>query len=356
MKGDLTRRWISAILVATIFCAGCGDDDDDPPAVGDDRFASVDAVARAAFERSGVSGMGLAIYDRDGEKVFERMYGDFSADRRVALASASKLVSGVVLFRLVDEGYLSLDSTTGEVLGWTGQKGTITLRHLLSFTSGLPPEHRCIYQPNLSLAACVDLIGEADMRAPPGTRFDYGGTHLHVAGRMAEVVTGASWNAIVDAQLGDRLGWPDDVVYYANPLSREGADNPMLAGGLLLSMSEYERVLRLVFMKGVWHGTPLIDPALFDAQAVLPFPDAVVGRSPAGSARYGLTAWLMCDTPESGCSALSSPGVFGFTPWLDRAAGYYAVLALEEPAGSARRFSLPLVQELAPLIEDALRD
>lgn len=357
MRGHLTRQWISAILVAMTFGVGCSDDDDAPPAV-DDRFASVDAAARTAFEQSGISGMGLAIYDRHGEKVFEKTYGDFSGDRRVAIASASKLVSGVVLFRLIDEGYLSLDSTTGEVLGWSGQKGTITLRHLLSFTSGLAPEHRCTYQANVSLAACVDLIRDAELVAPPGTRFEYGSTHLHVAGRMAEVVTGASWNDIFEAQLLRPLNLSDDIVYYANPLTGEGADNPLLAGGLLLSMSEYERVLRLVFAKGAWQESELIDSELFDAQAVLPFPDAVVGRSPAGHrpVRYGLTAWLECGTPETGCAALSSPGAFGFTPWLDRSAGYYAILGLEEPFGAARRFSLPLVQELKPRIEDALRD
>ena len=48
------------------------------------------------------------------------MYGNFSADQRVAIASASKLVSGATLFRLVDAGYLTLDTTTGQVLGWTG--------------------------------------------------------------------------------------------------------------------------------------------------------------------------------------------------------------------------------------------
>ena len=84
--------------------------------------------------------MGLAVYDADGTKLFERMYGDFSPDRRVAIASASKLVSGVTLFRLIDAGYLSLDSTTGGVLGWTGTKGEITLRHLLYKADAVPAD------------------------------------------------------------------------------------------------------------------------------------------------------------------------------------------------------------------------
>src|SRR5689334_15884359 len=107
-----------------------------------DPWLAVDRTMQAALQEHG-TGMGLAVYDRAGTKVFERMYGDFAPDRRVAIASASKMVTGVVLFRLVDEGLLSLDSTTGAVLGWRGEKGAITLRHLLSFTSGMPREHVC---------------------------------------------------------------------------------------------------------------------------------------------------------------------------------------------------------------------
>src|SRR6187455_855987 len=97
-----------------------------------DPWLAVDRTMRAALGEHGVP-MGLAVYDRAGTKVFQRMYGDFAPDRRVAIASASKMVTGVVLFRLVDEGRLSLDSTTGTVLGWRGENGGITLRHLLSF-------------------------------------------------------------------------------------------------------------------------------------------------------------------------------------------------------------------------------
>src|SRR5690606_38430698 len=85
-----------AICCALAAGAGCADHDS-PPAGGSmpDRFDEVDAAARTAFESMDISGMGLAVYDRNGEKVFERMYGNFSANRPLALASASKLVSGV---------------------------------------------------------------------------------------------------------------------------------------------------------------------------------------------------------------------------------------------------------------------
>jgi D-alanyl-D-alanine-carboxypeptidase/D-alanyl-D-alanine-endopeptidase len=298
------------------------------------------------------------VYDDEGNKIFERMYGDFSADRRVAIASASKLVSGVTIFRLIDAGYLSLDSTTGAVLGWTGAKGEITLRHLLSFTSGLEPEHPCTYQPDVVLADCVEQISQRDLLGPPGSRFDYGSTHLHVAGLMAQRAVGSDWNDIFDEQIRRPLQLAPEFAYYAAP--RQGIDsrpaNPLLAGGMRASMNDYERVLHFVFDKGAWQGSQLLAPGIFDTQAIEPYPDAVIGTSPGTvDARYGLTAWLECNTPATGCTSISSPGAFGFTPWLDRAAGYYAILGMQlDDLQTDRGIGPEIERTLKPLIADAI--
>jgi hypothetical protein len=121
-----------------------------------------------------------------------------------------------------------------------------------------------------------------------------------------------------------------------------------------MTMDEYARVLQLVFDKGRFQGRQLVSPALFDAQAVTPYPGAAVGHSPWPGVRYGLTAWLECPTPQTGCAAISSPGAFGFTPFLDRDAGYYAVLGMEIDRGNGDNFGPELEQALRPLIAAAL--
>jgi CubicO group peptidase (beta-lactamase class C family) len=99
-----------------------------------------------------------------------------AADRRIPIASASKLVAGLTILRLVDQGKLSLDSTTGQVLGWQGPQGAITLKQLLSFTSGMPPRDACTLRPGITLAECVNSLSKLKLVAAPGTRFDYGNT------------------------------------------------------------------------------------------------------------------------------------------------------------------------------------
>lgn len=358
------RASAPCVCLAVLLAACSGGSGSSPPSTEPppptDAFAAVDAAANAAFVARGVSGMGLAIYDSAGTPVFRKMYGAFAADQRVAIASASKMVAGTVIFRLIDKGYLSLDSSTAEVLGWSGEEGAITLRHLLSFTSGLQPENLCTVLANMSLEQCVESIESQGLVVPPGTRFDYGSTHLHVAARMAEVRTGAAWNDIFQAELLEPLGLPTDIRFYSQPLQSEGTTNPLIAGGLRMSMDEYAQILQFIFDKGSWQGSALMQPELFDLQTREPYPGIAIGQSPAQgnglTFRYGLTAWLECSTPASGCADISSPGAFGFTPWIDRASGYYAILGMElrDNSSGLVSFAVGLEQQLKPLIADAM--
>ena len=325
-------------------------------------FKTIDRTTRAAFEKQGISGMGLSIYDAHGTRVFEQMYGDFSPDRRIPIASASKLVAGLTILRLVHQQRLSLESTTGQVLGWQGPQGAITLKQLLSFTSGLPPRDACTLRPGITLAECVNSLSKLKLAAPPGTRFDYGNTHLSVAGRMAEVVTGKSWDAIFASELRAPLGIGAQAVFYTWPRRPEGTTNPLLAGGLQMTMNEYAKVLEFEYHRGEYRGQRLIADALFTAQATEPYPDAVIGDTPVGRIgleyHYGLANWLECAPPAVDCPVQSSPGAFGFTPWVDRTGGYYAILGMD--IGGIRRtgvvkFSVNLAQELRPMIREALR-
>jgi D-alanyl-D-alanine-carboxypeptidase/D-alanyl-D-alanine-endopeptidase len=351
----------SGLLAGCLAACGGGDDGTTtPPPVTPDPFIDVDHAASAAFQAQGIQGMGLSIYDAQGNKRFEKMYGTFATGQRVAIASASKMIAGQTILRLVDQGFLTLDSTTGDVLGWTGPQGAITLRQLLSFTSGMQPEAPCTSLPNITLADCAQAISQLDLVAAPGTRFDYGSTHLQVAARMAEVATGSAWADIFGAQLKTPLGLGPDMLFYTAPRQSIGTSNPLIAGGLRATMDEYAKVLSLEFNRGVYQGQRLISDALFTAQGSEPFPAAVIGNSPFEKAgldfHYGLASWLECPPPAVNCPVVSSPGAFGFTPWVDRAGGYYAILGMEvtESDSGIVAFAVNLAQDLKPLITKAL--
>lgn len=324
-----------------------------------DRWLAVDSVVRAQIANAGGTGdLTVSVYNNQNERVFERTYGTFTPDQRVAVASASKLISGLVLLDAVARGELTLESTTASVLGWTGVHGTITLRHLLSFTSGMENENGCTFNPLVTLSSCVATIAAVPMRAAPGTRYDYGSTHLHVAARMAEVVTGKTWNTLFRERIADPLNLPTGVRYFTFPNQGIGEANPLVAGGLRASAREYARMLALAYQLGRYDGVTIGSAALLLAQAREPYPGVTIGASPAvnlgQSFRYGLSAWLECNSPAAGCAVISSAGAFGFTPWLDRDARYYATIAMEQTDGRGTGFSVRIQQAIIPFIKAAL--
>ena len=95
-------------------------------------------------------------------------------------------------------------------------------------------------------------------------------------------------------------------------------------------------------------------------QGTEPFPAAEIGVSPFDAIgldfHYGLSSWLECAPPAVDCGVVSSPGAFGYTPWVDREGGYYAIIAMEvtESQSDIVEFSVDLAQDLKPLIRAAL--
>jgi CubicO group peptidase (beta-lactamase class C family) len=367
----------ATVLLGVLAAAGCGgpagkadagtgmggsDQDAAAPDARVRDWSRVEALLLATSADAGVTSLGLTIWDRDDARIYERMLGGFTADRRVAVASASKMVAGLVVFDAIRRGELTLDSTTGQVLQWTGANSEITLRQLLSFTSGLAREDACTLRPLITLEECVATIRDTPVAAAPGARFDYGGTHLQVAARMAEVKSGKSWAQLFTDTLRTPLGLAPDVAFFTAPRQALGTTNPLVAGGLRASVNEYAPLLALVFHRGTTRGLTIGTPALYDEQAREPSPAPMIENSPMQTIglpyRYGLTAWLMCGTPAAGCEVLSSPGAFGFTPWLDRASGYYAILGMDLDRGSVESgvvdFAVKLQQELEPLIRAQL--
>ena len=298
----------------------------------------------------------------DGKLVYSRAFGAKAPARTKAIpvASASKWVTSTVILALVADGTLSLDDTTGKWLKWTGVKGTITLRQLLTFTSGLR-DPVCIYNPLTTFKACVDTIRDDGIKSVPGKAFYYAGAHMHVAGRMAEVATGKTFKQLFSAKVGGPAKLHPDVAYYASPKNKSGKLNPLLSGGLVISVADYGAFLAaLVGPKASLLPAKLVAEQRKEQWA----PGTKVEYTPpgAGKAHYALGCWRQCAKPDdvTACDAdlvINSAGAYGFVPWHDVKHGYYAVLGAEADStkDKASEYNVKLMYEtLRPLIVKAL--
>ena len=124
------------------------------------------------------------------------------------LASLTKVVGMTsAMMQLVERGAVDLDAPAQRYLPeWVGpSKARITVRHLLTHTSGLPAFRR--YDTLTTNAdSIVALLMAEPLDTLPGIRMVYSDIGAYVAGRIVERVAGQSLDRYVGSQVFSPLG------------------------------------------------------------------------------------------------------------------------------------------------------
>ena len=286
---------------------------------------------------------------REGQVLMQESFGGYRGDERVAIASASKWLSALVLGRLVERGVLAWDSRVGTYFpDAPAATRAITLAQLFSHTSGIGVDDAaCLSSRLLTLQDCAAQILATPLAYAPGTGFAYGGNSMQVAGAIAERATGLSWDSLFIAEVVAPLGltatdWTAGTAlpgYISNP-------NPRIGGGARSTLDDYGRVVDMVLAGGRHGATAYLRDDTLAAMAI----DRTVGlpvlSSPIGGYGYGIGQWVEAKDARGNTLRVSSPGAFGFTPWVDWRNGSNGVL-LVRGNGAAMRDDLTAIELLA---------
>jgi CubicO group peptidase (beta-lactamase class C family) len=163
-----------------------------------------------------VPGAVLGIW-ADGQEILTAS-GELSAATKVSVTtdslfqvgSITKIWTATMIMQLVDEGQLSLDTTVAEVipgarLGAGDLGGQVTVRHLLTHTSGIDGD---VFTDTGRGDDCVEryvgLLAETPSVFTPGAAYSYCNSGFVVLGRIIEILDGQSW----DESLRERLVGP----------------------------------------------------------------------------------------------------------------------------------------------------
>jgi CubicO group peptidase (beta-lactamase class C family) len=268
----------------------------------------------------------VVLASQHGQLIYKKEIGLHADDKRV-IASASKWLSGAVILSLVDDGKLSLTDTVGKFLPIFTKyhKGNITIRQLFSHTSGFPGNstQRYEYRWELTLEQAVDSIAVyTDMIHPPGTTFNYGGVSMQVAGRIAEVVSGKSWQLLFNEKIGKPCDM--DVPYVIMSFK-----NPLIAGGVRTSAADYLHFLEMIVNKGKYNGKQVLSEKALGEMLKDQTAGAVVEDSPYPAGRqigYGIGNWIDVLSASGRVIETSSPGAFGTHPWQDEKNGIAGII------------------------------
>jgi CubicO group peptidase (beta-lactamase class C family) len=177
-----------------------------------------------------VPGLGIAIV-RQGRLVYDEAFGfaDMAArtplapTHRFRIASISKPITSVAVFKLIEDGRLTLGDRVFGSSGIlhndygpvpTGSRiGDITVEHLLTHTSGGWPNDGTdpmFRQPELDHAALIaTTLKKQALANPPGAVFAYSNFGYCLLGRVIEKVTQRSYAAFVNEAILSRAGAAD---------------------------------------------------------------------------------------------------------------------------------------------------
>jgi len=286
-------------------------------------FIPVKVAAEEIIIQQGLPGGGLLIW-REGEPLCKVFYGVYNPSRPVTLVSAAKWLSSATIMTLVDDGLLDLDAPVSDYLSYLyGDHGKITMRQLLSHTSGLPMYTDCMFESRITLEGCSYEISQLPLEAEPGTEFIYSGVGYSLAGRIAESITGQFWAEIFAERIADPLGFE---------LTNYGATyNPMLSEGYVRStMDEYARFMEMMLNDGIYDGRQILSPEAIGEIFSDHSADVIKTAFPGGpGASAGLGVWRSLIDEAGIAHQISSPGGGGFVPWIDFERGVIGIFFIE---------------------------
>lgn len=134
------------------------------------------------------------------------------------IGSASKFLTAVVALRLVEQGKLALDEPIGRWLPFLPEATArqVTLRHLLSNTSGIPNGVMDSYRKDAAFTMrdipareAAELWGQGDLKFTPGTDWDYSLTNWVLVRAILEQATGRDFPTVLREELVAPLGLAD---------------------------------------------------------------------------------------------------------------------------------------------------
>lgn len=175
----------------------------------------VDDYVQAVLEKNHVPGAAVAIV-RDGQLEKLSTYGlaDLEAevkagpDTSFQLASATKVLTGTLVMRLVQEGKLDLDAPLSTYLPDVPETWkALTLRHLAAHTSGLKDGADEQTRTGASVAERYEAARKEALAYTPGERSAYGLTDFVVLTHVLEKVTGQGFEELLRTRLFEPLGF-----------------------------------------------------------------------------------------------------------------------------------------------------
>jgi D-alanyl-D-alanine carboxypeptidase len=323
-----------------------------PPFLSPDAVELLRAYAEHRIAAGDTPGAAVAVTDADGaETLLAAGHADLAGtplqlDHLLEIGSISKSFAVISALQLEHEGLLGLDDPVHRHLPWFrvgGGHGTITLRHLMMHTAGIPTGMDA--GPS-SLALIAELAG-METGWEPGSRFWYSNVGYDTLGAAIEARVGLPFPEVVRRRVLGPLGMSASAAFIApehrirmaaghEPLHPDRPAHPAIplatapfiesegaSGSILSTAADMARYARMLLHRG--HPDVLAGDDFARMTDGLPDDEGVP---------YGLA--LAIEARDGHTLVGHSGSMVGYRAQLacDHAAGVAAVVLVNGPRGS----------------------
>ena len=180
--------------------------------------AQVDSIATAVLAATGVPSASVAIV-RHGAIAYVHAYGNAKLDpqtpadttMRYAIGSISKQFTAAAILLLTQQHKVSLDDPVSRFVPGLSRGNEVTVRELLSHTSGyqdfwpqdyVPPSMEKPTTPQ----QIIDRWAKQPLDFEPGTQWQYSNTNFIIAGLIVQKASGTPFTKFIHTRILDPLG------------------------------------------------------------------------------------------------------------------------------------------------------
>jgi CubicO group peptidase (beta-lactamase class C family) len=227
---------LSSVMLALVGCNGpsLSPSPTQPSGLG----MAVDAVVQSSIQQSGVPGITVAVA-KNNTMLYVQGYGVTDVTTHQAMqprvifeiGSITKQFTAALIMKLQEQGKLHLSDSMASYLPEYGFPAPITIRMLLTHTSGLAdftdfPQLGPWIQNGVAEATVLIAVSQAPLQFQPGTKYSYSNSNFFALGTIIERITGQSYATNLEQQILQPLALQS--TYYVLPptsLSATGYTN-----------------------------------------------------------------------------------------------------------------------------------
>ena len=269
------------------------------------------------------------------------------------IASMTKPITGVAVMMMADEGKLTLDDPISKHIPELanlktsdGKEHAVTIRHLLTHTSGMGEATADESKAAKTLAEIIPAYAKKPLAFAPGSQWRYCQSSINTAARIVEIVSGQPFDRFLEERLIGPLGMKDTTFYLTEaqlprlvktyrkeqntlkpgenfilhgkpPTSRDRF--PAANGGLFSTAPDYARFCQMLLNNGSLDGKQYLKPETIKTLTSLHTADLKTGFTPGNGWAIG---FCLIREPQGPSAALSPNsfghgGAHGTQAWID---------------------------------------